>query len=61
MNQTLVTVERNIERSADVQRDASKTMDEVGEVMKSLRSLLDVLQRHPEALLRGKAEPEEKK
>ena len=33
----------------------------MNELLKSLRFLTDTLQRHPEALLRGKPEPEEKK
>ena len=55
------TVDRNVERTADVQLEAARTLDEMNELLKSLRFLVDTLQRHPEALLRGKPEPEEKK
>ena len=61
LDRTLATVDRNVERTADVQLEAAKTLDEMNELLKSLRFLADTLQRHPEALLRGKPEPEEKK
>jgi len=61
LDRTLATVDRNVERTGDVQLEAAKTLDEMNELLKSLRFLADTLQRHPEALLRGKPEPEEKK
>ena len=61
MNRTLATVDRNVERTAETQFEASQTLDEMRELMKSLRYLVDTLQQHPEALLQGKPEPKEKK
>jgi paraquat-inducible protein B len=61
MNRTLATVDRNVERSADVQHEGAKAFEELGELLKTLRSLVDTLERHPESLLRGKPEPEGRK
>jgi paraquat-inducible protein B len=61
LNQTLATVDRNVERTADVQLEGAKTLDEMTELLKNLRFLVDTLQRHPEALLQGKPQTEEKK
>jgi paraquat-inducible protein B len=62
---TLASIDKNIERTTDrtieVQADAARTLDEMNELLKSLRSLIDTLQRHPESLLQGKPRPEEKK
>ena len=60
-NRTLTTLDRNVERTAEVQFEAAQTLDEMRELLKSLRFLIDTLQRHPEALLRGKPESKEKK
>ena len=57
LNRTLATVDRNVERTADTQLEAAQTLDEMRELMKSLRFLVDDLQQHPEALLQGKVEP----
>ena len=59
-NRTLATLERNVDRTADVQFETSVTLDEMRELLKSLRLLIDSLQRNPESLLRGKPEPKEK-
>jgi len=61
MNRTLETVDRNVERTADTQVEAARTLDEMRELMTSLRFLIDTLQQHPESLVQGKPEPEEKK
>lgn len=61
MNRTLATVDRNVERTAQTQFEAAQTLDEMRELMKSLRFLVDTLQQHPESLLQGKPEPKEKK
>jgi paraquat-inducible protein B len=65
LDATLASIDKNIERTTartnDVQFEAAKTLDEMNEVLKSLRSLVDTLQRHPESLLRGKPQPEAKK
>jgi paraquat-inducible protein B len=61
LDRTLATVDRNVERSADVQHAASVALDETNELLKSLRLLVDTLQQHPEALVRGKPDPEKDK
>jgi paraquat-inducible protein B len=61
MSRTLATVDRNVERTAETQLEAAQTLDEMRELMKSLRFLVDTLQQHPEALLRGKADQKEEK
>ncbi len=61
INRTLATVDRNVERTAETQLEATQTLDEMRELMKSLRFLVDTLQQQPEALFRGKPEPKEKK
>lgn len=59
LNRTLATVDRNVEGAGEVELEAARTLGEMNELLKSLRFLADTLQRHPEALLRGKPEPEE--
>jgi paraquat-inducible protein B len=61
INRTLATVDRNVERTAGTQLEAAHALDEMRELMKSLRFLVDTLQQHPESMLRGKPEPKEKK
>ena len=54
LDKTLSTVERNVEGTAELRSETLKTVEEMNELMKSLRSLVDLLQQHPESLLRGK-------
>lgn len=54
LDKTLTTVERNVEGTAELRSETLKTVEEMNELMKSLRSLVDMLQQHPESLLRGK-------
>jgi paraquat-inducible protein B len=61
INRTLATVDRNVERTAETQLEAAQMLDEMRELMKSVRFLVDTLQQQPEALLQGKPEPKEKK
>ncbi len=61
LDRTLATVDRNVERTAELQYQGAKAFDEMGELLKALRLLVDTLQRNPEALVRGKPEPEENK
>jgi paraquat-inducible protein B len=61
LDRTLSTVDRNVERSAEVQHAAAVALDETNDLLKSLRVLADTLQQHPEALVRGKPDPEERK
>lgn len=57
LNRTLATVDRNVQSTGEVQVEFAKTLDEMNELLKSLRSLADTLDQHPEALLRGRANP----
>ena len=43
-------------RNAPVQRDLREALQEVSAAARSLRVLMDSLDRHPESLLRGKTE-----
>jgi paraquat-inducible protein B len=54
LDRTLATVERNVEGTAELRSETLKTVEEMNELMKSLRSLVDMLQQHPESLLRGR-------
>jgi paraquat-inducible protein B len=58
---TLATVDRNVERTAETQLQAVRSIDELNELLRTVRQLVDTLQRHPEALLRGKPEPKQEK
>jgi paraquat-inducible protein B len=57
---TLVTVDRNVERTADTQYQTIRSIDELNELLRMLRQLVDTLQQHPESLLQGKPAPKEK-
>ena len=61
LERTIATVDRNVERTADTQHEAVKGLDELNELLRSMRYLVDTMQQSPESLLRGKPEPEEKK
>ncbi len=54
LDKTLASVERNVEGTAELRTETLKTVEEMNELMKSLRSLVDLLQQHPEALVRGR-------
>jgi paraquat-inducible protein B len=58
---TLATVDRNVERTAETQYQTVRSIDELNELLRSVRLLVDTLQRQPEALLRGKPEPKKEK
>jgi paraquat-inducible protein B len=60
LDTTLVTVDRNVERTADTQFQTIRSVDELNELLRTLRQLVDTLQQHPESLLRGKPEAKEK-
>ena len=51
---TLVTVNGFVGEHSDTRNKLNRTLDEIGGAAKSLRSLLDYLERHPESLLQGK-------
>jgi paraquat-inducible protein B len=42
------------ERNSDIGQDLSKTLREIEAAARSIRSLTDYLERHPEALMKGK-------
>jgi paraquat-inducible protein B len=51
---TLVTLERFLKPNSPLQIEAQKAMQEFGSAARSLRIMADYLERHPEALIRGK-------
>jgi paraquat-inducible protein B len=52
---SLQQIDRSLtSEDAPLQRNANQTLDELQRAAKALRVLVDYLQRHPEALLRGK-------
>jgi paraquat-inducible protein B len=61
LDRTLATVDRNVERTGDTQHAAVRNLDEMNELLRSLRQLAEALQQHPEALLRGKPVKEDKR
>ncbi len=60
LDSTMVTVDRNVERTADTQYQAIRSVDELNELLRTLRQLVDTLQQHPESFLRGKPDAKEK-
>jgi paraquat-inducible protein B len=60
LDSTLVTVDRNVERTADTQYQTIRSIDELNELLRTVRQLVDTMQQHPESLLQGKPEPKEK-
>jgi len=53
---TLGTAERTLNRDAPLQVDARQALREISRAAQALRALSDYLERHPEALIRGKRE-----
>jgi len=51
---TLVTVNGFIGERSDTRHKLNRTLDEFSAAAKSLKSLMDYLERHPESLLQGK-------
>jgi paraquat-inducible protein B len=54
LDKTLVTVERSVEGTGELRMETLRTVAEMQELMKALRSLAEMLQQHPESLLRGR-------
>ena len=54
LDKTLVTVERSVEGTGELRSETLRTVAEMQELMKALRSLVEMLQQHPESLLRGR-------
>jgi paraquat-inducible protein B len=61
LDTTLSTVDRSVERTADTQHQAVRSMDELNELLRTVRRLVETLQQNPEALLQGKPEPKKEK
>jgi paraquat-inducible protein B len=53
---TLGTARQTLSADAPLQHDLRETLREVARAAQSLRGLTDYLERHPEALIRGKQE-----
>lgn len=53
--QSLKALDRSLAEDSPLQRGAGHTLEEVARAAQSLRSLADYLNRHPEALIRGKS------
>ncbi len=53
---SISTLEKSYRADSSVGREMNKTLGELGKAARSIRVLSDYLQRHPEALLRGKDE-----
>lgn len=53
---TLLSIERTTAADSPLQQNAHETLREVARAAASFRALADYLERHPESLLRGKAE-----
>ncbi len=53
---SLGAVERTLAEDAPLQQDLRKTLQEIARAAASLRILTDYLERHPEAIIRGKRE-----
>ncbi|MCB1772058.1 MAG: MCE family protein [Gammaproteobacteria bacterium] len=51
---TLVTLERFLKPNSPLQVEAQRALQEFGSAARSLRIMADYLERHPEALIRGK-------
>jgi paraquat-inducible protein B len=60
LDKTLVTVDRSVDQTMDTQYDAKTTLDEMNELLRSVRYLIENMQKSPESLLRGKPTPEKK-
>ena len=56
LNRTLASVGRSYGAQSHFSRELDRAMMEVGDTARSIRQLADFLDRHPEALIRGRAE-----
>jgi paraquat-inducible protein B len=53
---TLTTAERTLNAEAPLQQDVRGALRDLSRAAQAMRALADSLERHPEALLRGKKE-----
>ena len=58
-SQTLKSMERLLAAESPLQQDAREAMRELTRTAQAFRVLADYLERHPEALLRGKQEDQQ--
>jgi paraquat-inducible protein B len=56
VRKTLTGAQRTLAEDAPLQQDLRRTLQELSRAAASLRVLTDYLERHPEAILRGKQE-----
>lgn len=54
-DRVLASFDRSYGKDSDIQRELSRAMVQVGDTARSIRLLADFLDRHPEALVRGRA------
>ena len=52
----LGSIDRSYGSNSDIQRELARAMVQVGDTARSVRLLADFLDRHPEALVRGRAD-----
>ncbi|MGD8283631.1 MAG: MlaD family protein [Desulfobacterales bacterium] len=57
VQQSLVSAEKMLNADSPLQVKLRMSLDEIGGAARSLRLLVDYLERHPEALIRGKGTP----
>ena len=53
--QVLSSLDRGYGKDSETQRELARAMVQVGDTARSIRQLADFLDRHPEALIRGRA------
>lgn len=54
-NQVLTSLDKGYGKDSETQRELARAMVQVGDTARSIRQLADFLDRHPEALIRGRA------
>lgn len=54
-DRVLTSLDRGYGKDSDTQRELTRAMVQVGDTARSIRQLADYLDRHPEALIRGRA------
>ena len=54
-DRVLTSFDRSYGKDSDIQRELARAMVQVGDTARSIRLLADFLDRHPEALVRGRA------
>jgi hypothetical protein len=57
---TLRTVDRAVDGDSRLGYEALRTLRDVADAARSIKALVDYLERHPDALLRGKGGPDSK-